>query len=114
MASAGSRNAKGRRRGMTIKFYDGQRYELVRTVRAWTVATPRLRYDGRRARHAARCSKLDRPCAHEGLNEPSLSKTQAPRREGEPSAGRGGVQMSAPYLWRRYASLWLLRAVSPE
>ena len=29
---------------------------------------------------------------------PSLSKTQAPRREGEPSAGRGGVQMSAPYL----------------
>ena len=31
MASVGSRNAKGRRRGMTIKFYDGQRYELVRT-----------------------------------------------------------------------------------
>jgi hypothetical protein len=31
MASAGSRNAKGRRRGMTTRVHDGQRHELIRT-----------------------------------------------------------------------------------
>ena len=77
MASVGSRNAKGRRRGMTIKFYDGQRYELVRTE-------PYTRLDGGRTTLAAwrsacpTCGEMfeTRTTVRAGRfgTEPSLSK----------------------------------------